>query len=122
MRSSFTLENMGDGFAARDAQRFPQIAYGISPMILAATEAYRQTGEPRYRATAERLAEQGADVFITGTTAAGCTTLPAVDGLHPLVAPLVNAVTFYAFVETLALRRGFDPDTPPHLRKVTRTL
>jgi glucosamine--fructose-6-phosphate aminotransferase (isomerizing) len=45
-----------------------------------------------------------------------------VPGLHPLVAPLVLAVSFYAFIEGLARRRGFDPDTPPHLRKVTETM
>lgn len=72
--------------------------------------------------TAERLAAQGADVFITGATAKGATTLPAVAGQHPLTAPLVLAVSFYAFVEALARRRGFDPDTPPHLRKVTETI
>jgi glucosamine--fructose-6-phosphate aminotransferase (isomerizing) len=73
-------------------------------------------------ATAERLAAQGADVFITGAEARGATTLPTVTGLHPLVAPLVLAVGFYHFVEALARRRGFDPDTPPHLRKVTETV
>jgi glucosamine--fructose-6-phosphate aminotransferase (isomerizing) len=45
-----------------------------------------------------------------------------VGGLHPLVAPLVLTVAFYNFVEALARRRGFDPDTPPHLRKVTETV
>ena len=73
-------------------------------------------------ATAERLSAQGADVFITGAEARGATTLSAVTGLHPLVAPLVLAVGFYHFVEALARRRGFDPDTPPHLRKVTETV
>lgn len=55
MRSSFTLENMIDGFATPEQQRFPQIAYGLAPMILAATEAHRQTGNPRYRTTAVQL-------------------------------------------------------------------
>jgi glutamine---fructose-6-phosphate transaminase (isomerizing) len=72
--------------------------------------------------TAEQLAAQGADVFITGSQAAGAVTLPMVGGLHPLVAPLVLTVAFYNFVEALARRRGFDPDTPPHLRKVTETV
>ena len=72
--------------------------------------------------TAERLAAQGADVFITGSQAAGAVTLPMVAGLHPLVAPLVLTVAFYNFVEALARRRGFDLDTPPHLRKVTETV
>jgi glucosamine--fructose-6-phosphate aminotransferase (isomerizing) len=72
-------------------------------------------------ATAERLAGQGADVFLTAP-AAGATALPIVAGVHPLTAPLVVAVTFYRFIEALARRRGFNPDTPPHLRKVTETV
>ena len=76
----------------------------------------------KIRAIREACVAQGADVFVTGTEAKGCVTLPAVGGLHPLVAPLVLAVAFYGFVEALARRRGFDPDTPPHLRKVTETV
>lgn len=72
--------------------------------------------------TAERLAAQGADVFITGAEAKGATTLPSVANQHGITAPLVLAVSFYSFVEALARRRGFDPDTPPHLRKVTETI
>lgn len=89
------------------------------PVLALAAEDAAQAGVAQ---TCERLAAQGADVFITGTAAEGAVTLPAVRGLHPLVAPLVLAVSFYSFVEALARRRGFDPDTPPHLRKVTETL
>lgn len=77
---------------------------------------------PQVIATADRLAGQGADVFLTapgGTP--GVTTLPAPPPGHPLTAPLALVVSFYAFVEGLARRRGFDPDAPPHLRKVTET-
>jgi glucosamine--fructose-6-phosphate aminotransferase (isomerizing) len=91
--------------------RFPVFALGVEDAAL-----------PHVVATAERLAAQGADVFLTGGEAKGAVTLPSVQGLHPLVAPLVLAVSFYAFIEALARRRGFDPDTPPHLRKVTETL
>lgn len=89
------------------------------PVLALAVDDAAQAGVVQ---TAERLAAQGADVFITGTSAKGATTLPAVPDLHPLTAPLVLAVSFYAFVEALARRRGFDPDTPPHLRKVTETV
>ena len=92
-------------------ERFPVLALAVEDAAL-----------PQIKATAERLAVQGADVFITGAQAQGCTALPAVSGLHPLVAPIVVGVSFYHFVEQLARRRGFDPDTPPHLRKVTQTL
>lgn len=91
--------------------RFPVLALGVEDAAL-----------PHVIGTAERLAAQGADVFLTGAEAKGVVTLPALQGLHPLVAPLVLAVTFYGFIEALARRRGFDPDTPPHLRKVTETL
>ncbi|MEZ5753483.1 MAG: SIS domain-containing protein [Paracoccaceae bacterium] len=89
------------------------------PVLALAVEDAAQAGVVQ---TAERLAAQGADVFVTGAEAKGCVTLPSVGGLHPLVAPLVLAVGFYGFVEALARRRGFDPDTPPHLRKVTETV
>lgn len=89
------------------------------PVLALAVEDRAQAGVVQ---TAERLAGQGADVFVTGAPAQGATTLPAVTGLHPLVAPLVLAVAFYHFVEQLARRRGFDPDTPAHLRKVTETV
>jgi glucosamine--fructose-6-phosphate aminotransferase (isomerizing) len=73
-------------------------------------------------ATAVRLAGQGADVFLTAPGAQGAAALPTVAGVHPLTAPLVLIVTFYRFVEALSRRRGFNPDTPPHLRKVTETV
>ena len=41
------------------------------------------------------LAAQGADVFITGATAKGATTLPTVPNQHGITAPLVLAVSFY---------------------------
>lgn len=99
------------GPAAIVQARFPVFALGVDDAAL-----------PQLVATAERLSGQGADVFLTGAQAIGATTLPSVTGLHPLVAPLALIVGFYSFIEALARRRGFDPDTPPHLRKVTETL
>ncbi|MDP5308189.1 SIS domain-containing protein [Paracoccus spongiarum] len=99
------------GPAAIVQAQFPVLALGVEDAAL-----------PQLLATAERMAGQGADVFVTGGDAPGATRLPAVGGLHPLVAPLVLIAGYYAFVEGLARRRGFDPDTPPHLRKVTETV
>lgn len=99
------------GPAAIVQARFPVLALGVEDAAL-----------PQLVATAERLAAQGADVFVTGAEAAGAVALPSVGGLHPLVAPLVLVAGFYACVEGLARRRGFDPDVPPHLRKVTETI
>jgi len=99
------------GPAAIVQAQFPVLALGVDDAAL-----------PQLCATAEQLAAQGADVFVTGAEVPGCVRLPSVAGLHPLVAPLVNMVAFYAFIEALARRRGLDPDTPPHLRKVTETV
>ena len=52
---------------------------------------------------------------------------PMVPGMPPDVPPLLPEADIVIcldphFVEALARRRGFDPDTPPHLRKVTETV
>jgi glucosamine--fructose-6-phosphate aminotransferase (isomerizing) len=108
--SAYSAAEVLHGPSAIVQANFPVLALGIEDAAL-----------PQLKATAERLTAQGADVFVTGTEVAGAVTLPSVHGLHPLVAPLVMQAGFYAFIEGLARRRGFDPDTPPHLRKVTET-
>jgi glucosamine--fructose-6-phosphate aminotransferase (isomerizing) len=108
---SYSAAEVLHGPAAIVQAAFPVLALGVDDAAL-----------PHVIATAERLAGQGADVFVTAAAAKGATTLPSVSGLHPLVAPLVLIVAFYAFAEQLSRRRGFDPDTPPHLRKVTETV
>jgi glucosamine--fructose-6-phosphate aminotransferase (isomerizing) len=108
---SYSAAEVLHGPSAIVQARFPVFALGVEDAAL-----------PHVVATAERLAAQGADVFLTGGDAAGALRLPSVGGLHPLMSPLVLAVAFYRFVEELARRRGFDPDTPPHLRKVTETI
>lgn len=40
----------------------------------------------------------------------------------PVIEPLCQLLSFYMAVSSLALKRGFDPDRPPHLRKVTETV
>ncbi len=99
------------GPAAIVQERFPVLALGVADAAL-----------PGVIATAQRLAGQGADCFLTAPGALPpVRELASVGGLHPLVAPLTLVVSFYAFVEALARRRGFDPDKPPHLNKVTET-
>ena len=49
-------------------------------------------------------------------------TLVAPDGGHALTTPIAALHAFYRLAEAIALRRGRDPDQPPHLMKVTRTV
>lgn len=90
---------------------------GFPVLALAVQDAARDS----VLATAERLAGQGADVFVTGVDVPGARRLPLPPPLHPLVDPLVAVVAFYAMVEGLARRRGHDPDRPFALNKVTLT-
>lgn len=92
----------GPAALARDA--FPVLALAV-----------RDAAQAQLIATAQRLAGQGADVFVTGAD------LPVIAPLHPLVDPVLLVVTFYAMAESLARRRGLDPDAPRHLLKVTET-
>ena len=108
---SFSAAEVLHGPSAIVQAQFPVVALGVDDAAL-----------PRLAETAARLVAQGADVFLTGAEVAGAVTLPSVRGLHPLCAPLALAVSFYGFIEALARRRGFDPDVPPHLRKVTQTV
>jgi glucosamine--fructose-6-phosphate aminotransferase (isomerizing) len=55
----------------------------------------------------------------SGPAAAG--RLAAVAG-HPALEPIAMIQTFYRFANALSVARGYNPDTPPHLRKVTETL
>jgi hypothetical protein len=52
----FRLTKEAGTIALADEQPFPQIAYDISPMVMASAEAYRITGEPEFMDTAQRLA------------------------------------------------------------------
>ncbi len=49
-------------------------------------------------------------------------TLPWIGDDHPVCDPIAMLLPGYAAIERAARRRGFDPDTPPHLSKITRTL
>ena len=61
------------------------------------------------------------DLFVTSAKARKANVLPVVRTGHPLLDPLPLIVSFYAMVEKFARDVGIDPDTPRHLKKVTKT-
>ena len=65
------------------------------------------------------LDDAGETVFTAGGAAG---TLPWIGDGHPVCDPVLMLVPAYRAIEAAARRRGFDPDNPPHLSKVTRTL
>ena len=76
----------------------------------------------------ERIAEfvgRGATVIAAGLpddVAGASIVLPGDPRLHPVMAAIATIQSFYPLAERLAVARGRDPDHPPHLAKVTRTL
>jgi len=61
----------------------------------------------------------GETVFIVGGADG---TLPWIGDGHPICDPVVMLVPSYRAIEMAARRHGLDPDNPPHLSKVTRTM
>lgn len=79
-------------------------------------------GQASVNAAAKALVDAGASVFVTGLGGTSGTQLPSARTTHPLLDPVSQIVSFYSFVETLSVGLGENPDSPSHLRKVTKTI
>lgn len=55
LKSSFIVANNGSGIQLTSEKSFEQIAYGIRPMVFAAIEGYRLTGQDKYADIAGHL-------------------------------------------------------------------
>ncbi|KIC43559.1 aminotransferase [Ruegeria sp. ANG-S4] len=71
---------------------------------------------------ADELSAKGADVFATTSRVKQATVLPHVRTSHWMTDPIPVIASFYGMVESVATRRGVDPDMPRHLKKVTETV
>ena len=69
-------------------------------------------------ALAREFRARGAQVWVSSEHG----DLPLVRAAHPACAPLLTIQSFYRAINALALRRGHNPDVPPHLNKVTETV
>ncbi|MDF7777380.1 SIS domain-containing protein [Sphingomonas sp. AOB5] len=71
------------------------------------------------------FAARGATVIAAGhpdDLAAATIRLPSLTDAHPVTDAIAMIQSFYRFANALSLARGRDPDRPPFLAKVTRTL
>ena len=73
-------------------------------------------------AVAREFRGRGAQVFMAAPGMQGNGVLPVLIGLPALCTPLLIIQSFYRAASELSLRRGFNPDVPPHLNKVTETV
>ncbi len=84
--------------------------------------AARDASEAGVAEIADRLAKQGATAFATTGRVTAAQRMPFVETGHGITDALALIASFYGFVEMLSRHRGFDPDNPPHLKKVTETV
>ena len=72
-------------------------------------------------ALAHDFVARGAEVLTAGINIERAMSLPTITA-DPAIEPMLMIQSFYRMATTLALARGFNPDKPPHLNKVTETL
>jgi glucosamine--fructose-6-phosphate aminotransferase (isomerizing) len=84
-------------------------------------------GGEDFEALARDFLGRGARVIMAGVgqphgCPAGTLVLPALAGVdHPVLTALATIQSFYRLAAALSAARGYDPDRPPHLKKVTET-
>jgi glutamine---fructose-6-phosphate transaminase (isomerizing) len=71
---------------------------------------------------ADALVEAGQSCLVVSARPGRGLRLPLPPPLHPLLDPIVAIQAFYPLAAALAEQRGRDPDRPPGLQKVTRTV
>ena len=78
--------------------------------------------EPVVAEVADEIAAKGAEVFAMTNLVKRAHVLRHVRTDHWITDPIAAIVSFYGLVDQAAARRGFNPDTPRHLNKVTETI
>lgn len=109
-----------EGYSAAEVKHGPMaIVHKDFPVL-----AFAQQDETRETldALVDEFRQRGARVLYAAEGADGPWTLPVVAGAHPATAPILAIQSFYRMANSLALIRGYNPDTPQYLNKVTETL
>ncbi|USI74618.1 SIS domain-containing protein [Sphingomonas morindae] len=107
---AFSAAEVRHGPMAIVDERFPVVAFAGS-----------DAAGDDVRAVAAEFAGRGAPVSLIDARRDGAGD-PPTSAAHPAIEPLLMIQSFYRMANGLALARGFDPDAPRHLAKVTRTL
>jgi glucosamine--fructose-6-phosphate aminotransferase (isomerizing) len=108
-----------EAFSAAEVQHGPMalVRAGFPVLMLSQSDA-THAGTI---ALAREFIARGARVLLAGPPTEGALMLPTVAS-HPVSEPVLMIQSFYRLANDLAIARGLDPDSPPHLRKVTETL
>ena len=108
-----------EAFSSAEVQHGPMTLVGPGfPVLFIAQDDDTRDGTLD---VAAKFRARGARVWIAGADADDRDALSMPRHLDPVAAPLVAVHRFYAVANALAIRRGRNPDAPPHLNKVTET-
>jgi len=106
-----------EAYSAAEVKHGPMALVGPGfPVLILAQPDGTEAGT---LALADEFRARGAQVWVASGHGG---TLPVAEAPHPACAPLLLVQSFYRAVNALSLRRGYDPDRPPHLDKVTETV
>lgn len=108
-----------EAFSAAEVRHGPMALVGPDFPLLVFRQG-DETADGVDELVADVLA-RGGDVLVTGGSVAGAIQLPHPPA-HPAVEPMLQIQSFYRAANALSLRRGYDPDRPPLLAKVTETV
>lgn len=112
-----------EAFSSAEVAHGPMTLVGEGdPVLVLAPFDVARTG---LRERLDDFAARGANVIAAGLpedVVPARTILPLRTDTHPALAAIAQIQSFYTLAEALSLARGRDPDKPPHLNKVTRTL
>jgi glutamine---fructose-6-phosphate transaminase (isomerizing) len=108
-----------EAFSAAEVKHGPMalVRLGFPVLMLSQNDESR----PGIAALAGDFIARGAEVLLAGIRLEHSLSLPIV-AAHPAIEPMLMIQSFYRMASSLAFARGFDPDSPPHLNKVTETL
>jgi glucosamine--fructose-6-phosphate aminotransferase (isomerizing) len=108
-----------EGFSAAEVQHGPMALVRTGFPVL----AFSQSDDTRasIESIAREFVRRNAHVLLAGGNVDGAMSLPVIEA-HPVIEPMLMIESFYRLAEALARARGYDPDMPPHLCKVTETL
>jgi glucosamine--fructose-6-phosphate aminotransferase (isomerizing) len=108
-----------EAFSSAELRHGPYALLGPGfPALLMAQHDATRAG---VKDLAAELARRGLCVMIAGAELPGAIGLPTIDTLAE-IGPILQVQSAYRLIATLSVQRGFDPDRPAHLRKVTETV
>jgi glucosamine--fructose-6-phosphate aminotransferase (isomerizing) len=109
-----------EAYSAAEVRHGPMaiVDRGFPVLLFTQDDASR----PGVDAVVKDFTARGATVLVAGKSYDNAVNLPSLEGVAAATAPIVFIQSFYIMVNALAVARGYDPDNPPHLRKVTETL